>query len=99
MLYFDIHNVFLSHVLGCVFFFFFFFFFFDILIVFYSPAVSDSGALYIEGSMRLESSLLQSGLVFSGEGQSAIDFTTDADFYEMPIKLCMQMMRPEFKFK
>ena len=58
-----------------------------------------SGALYIEGSMSLASTLLKSGLVFSGEGQSAIDFTTDADFYEMPLKLCMQMIRPEFTFK
>lgn len=58
-----------------------------------------SGALYIEGSMRIDSSLLKSGLVFKGEGQSSIDFQTDADFYEMPLKLCMQMMRPEFTFR
>ena len=49
--------------------------------------------------MQLASSLFESGLMFSGEGQSAIDFTTDADFYEMPLKLCMQMIRPEFTFK
>ncbi|KAK7112440.1 microsomal triglyceride transfer protein large subunit-like [Littorina saxatilis] len=61
--------------------------------------IKNSGALYIEGSMRLESELLNSGLVFTGEGESSIHFTTDADFYEMPLKLCMQMMRPEFTFK
>ncbi|PVD38582.1 hypothetical protein C0Q70_01198 [Pomacea canaliculata] len=61
--------------------------------------VKNSGALYIEGSMRIDSSLLKSGLVFKGEGQSSIDFQTDADFYEMPLKLCMQMMRPEFTFR
>ncbi|KAK7498587.1 hypothetical protein BaRGS_00010247 [Batillaria attramentaria] len=61
--------------------------------------IKNSGALYIEGTMRLDSSLLKSGLVFSGEGQSAIDFTVDADFYEMPLKLCMQMLRPAFTFK
>ncbi|XP_076459875.1 microsomal triglyceride transfer protein large subunit-like isoform X2 [Babylonia areolata] len=61
--------------------------------------IRNSGALYIEGTMKLDSSLVESGLVFSGEGQSAIDFTTDADFYEMPLKLCMQMIRPQFTFK
>jgi hypothetical protein len=60
---------------------------------------SFSGALYIEGSVQLESTLLKSGVVFTGEGQSSIDFQSDADFYEMPLKLCMQMLRPQFEFK
>lgn len=60
--------------------------------------IKNSGALYVEGTMKLDSSLVESGLVFSGEGEAAIDFTTDADFYEMPLKLCMQMIRPQFTF-
>lgn len=61
--------------------------------------IKNSGALYIEGSIRLESSLLKAGIVFTGEGHSSIDFTTDAEFYEMPLKLCMQMSRPDFSFR
>lgn len=60
--------------------------------------IKNSGALYIEGSMRLDSTALKSGLVFSGEGQTAINFLSDVDFYELPAKVCMQMKRPKFTF-
>ncbi|XP_005091025.1 microsomal triglyceride transfer protein large subunit [Aplysia californica] len=60
--------------------------------------IRNSGALYLEGSLKLLSKDLELGLTFSGEGQSNIDFTSNADFYEMPLKLCMQMKRPEFQF-
>ena len=49
--------------------------------------------------MKLESSILNTGMVFTGEGKSNIDFLTDTDFYEMPVKLCAQMIRPAFEFK
>ncbi|KAL8616969.1 hypothetical protein ACOMHN_041887 [Nucella lapillus] len=61
--------------------------------------IKNSGALYIEGTIKLDSTLVESGLVFSGEGQAGIDFTTDVEFYEMPLKLCMQMIRPQFTFQ
>lgn len=57
-----------------------------------------SGAINLEGSMQLNSAVLHLGLSFSGEAQSNIDFTSNADFYQMPLKLCMQMKRPEFEF-
>lgn len=60
--------------------------------------IRNSGALYVEGSLQVLSKDLQVGLTFSGEGQSNIDFVSDADFYEMPLKLCSQMKRPEFEF-
>ncbi|KAH9508416.1 hypothetical protein Btru_055188 [Bulinus truncatus] len=60
--------------------------------------VRNSGAVYIEGSMKVDSSAFNLGLTFSGEGQSNIDYTSKSEFYEMPLKLCMQMMRPEFEF-
>jgi len=58
-----------------------------------------SGAMVIEGSLRLDSEIGQSGTVFTAEGESYIDFTTDVDFYETPFKMCMQMKRPETAFK
>uniref|UniRef100_A0A2C9LD41 Vitellogenin domain-containing protein n=1 Tax=Biomphalaria glabrata TaxID=6526 RepID=A0A2C9LD41_BIOGL len=60
--------------------------------------IRNSGAMYIEGSMKADSSVFNLGLMFSGEGQTNIDYTSKADFYEMPLKLCMQMLRPEFEF-
>ncbi|XP_046364995.2 microsomal triglyceride transfer protein large subunit-like isoform X1 [Haliotis rufescens] len=61
--------------------------------------IKNSGALYVEGNMRLESPDLGAGITYSGEGQSAIDFLSDANFYEMPLTLCLQMKRPDFKFR
>ena len=58
-----------------------------------------SGALFIDGSVHLDSSLLEAGIRLSGEGQSSIDFISDAEFYEMPLKLCMQMKKPDVIFK
>lgn len=60
--------------------------------------IRTSGALYVEGSMRINSQDLGLGLIFTGEGQSNIDYTGNADFYTMPLKLCMEMKRPEFTF-
>ncbi|GFO23516.1 microsomal triglyceride transfer protein large subunit [Plakobranchus ocellatus] len=60
--------------------------------------IRTSGALYVEGSLRINSKELGLGLTFTGEGQSNIDYTGNADFYNMPLKLCMEMKRPEFVF-
>ncbi|CAL1527449.1 unnamed protein product [Lymnaea stagnalis] len=60
--------------------------------------IRTSGALYLEGSLKVDSTLFNLGLTFTGEGQSNIDYTSKADFYEMPLKLCMQMLRPDFEF-
>ena len=49
--------------------------------------------------MQLESSEFTAGVEFSGEGASAIDFMTIAEFYDMPVKLCLQMKRPDFTFR
>ena len=48
--------------------------------------------------MQINSPELGLGLTFTGEGQSNIDYTGNADFYTMPLKLCMEMKRPEFTF-
>ncbi|KAK6170044.1 hypothetical protein SNE40_018531 [Patella caerulea] len=61
--------------------------------------IKNSGGLYLEGTMKLDSSVIKAGITFTGEGESVIDFVTDADFYEMPLKLCLQMERPEFIFR
>ncbi|GFS09183.1 microsomal triglyceride transfer protein large subunit [Elysia marginata] len=60
--------------------------------------IRTSGAMYVEGSMRINSRDVGLGLTFTGEGQSNIDYTGNADFYTMPLKLCMEMKRPEFTF-
>ncbi|XP_064608332.1 microsomal triglyceride transfer protein large subunit-like [Liolophura sinensis] len=60
--------------------------------------VINSGALVIEGSMKLESEELTGGMTFSAEGGSSVHFTTDVDFYEMPLKMCLQMSRPSLLF-
>lgn len=58
-----------------------------------------SGALVVEGSLRLDSDIGQAGTVFTAEGESYIDFETNVDFYESPFKMCMQMKRPKTAFK
>jgi hypothetical protein len=58
-----------------------------------------SGAMVVEGSMKLDSSVLQAGLSFSASGQSFIDFVSDVEFYEMPFKMCLQMKRPPVIFR
>ena len=57
-----------------------------------------SGALYIEGSLKVLSKSFNIGMTYSGEAENNIDFTSNADFYEMPLKLCMQMKKPEMQF-
>jgi len=61
--------------------------------------IRNSGALVIEGSMKLDSAIGRAGAVFTAEGESFIDFETDVDFYESPFKMCMQMKRPKTEFK
>lgn len=61
--------------------------------------IRNSGALVVEGAMRLDSEIGQAGGVFTAEGQSFIDFKTDVDFYQSPFKMCMQMKRPKSAFK
>ncbi|KAL5018121.1 hypothetical protein ScPMuIL_003843 [Solemya velum] len=60
--------------------------------------IKNSGALVIEGSMKLESEELQAGVSFSSEGEAFIDFVTDVEFYETPFKMCMQMLQPPITF-
>jgi len=58
-----------------------------------------SGAMVIEGTMKLDSEMGRAGAVFTAEGESYIDFETDVDFYNTPFKMCMQMKRPKTAFK
>ncbi|CAG5131398.1 unnamed protein product, partial [Candidula unifasciata] len=60
--------------------------------------IRNSGAFYLEGSLRVDSEELDVGLVFTGEGESNIDYTSNAEFASMPLRLCMQMKRPDFEF-
>lgn len=56
--------------------------------------ISFSGALVVEGSLQIDSEELKSGIRFSTESEAFIDFQTDVDFAEMPVKMCLQMKRP-----
>lgn len=55
---------------------------------------SISGGLVVEGSLQIDSDELKSGIRFSTESEAYIDFQTDVDFAEMPVKMCLQMKRP-----
>lgn len=55
---------------------------------------SISGGLVVEGSLQIDSEELKSGIRFSTESEAYIDFQTDVDFAEMPVKMCLQMKRP-----
>ncbi|XP_022315844.2 microsomal triglyceride transfer protein large subunit-like [Crassostrea virginica] len=56
--------------------------------------ITNSGGLVIEGSLQIDSEELRSGIRFSTESEAYIDFQTDVDFAEMPVKMCLQMKRP-----
>lgn len=56
--------------------------------------ITNSGALVVEGSLQIDSEELKSGIRFSTESEAFIDFQTDVDFAEMPVKMCLQMKRP-----
>lgn len=58
-----------------------------------------SGALVVQSTMKLDSTELQAGISYSAESASAIDFSTDVDFAEMPFKMCLQMKRPPVTFR
>ena len=57
-----------------------------------------SGALLVEGSMGIQTAVFQSGIQFSSEAASLIDFKTDVDFSEK-LKMCLQMSRPGLQYK
>ncbi|ESO84249.1 hypothetical protein LOTGIDRAFT_229701 [Lottia gigantea] len=61
--------------------------------------IKNRGGMYLEGTMKLDSTVLNTGIIFSAEGELVIDFITDVDFYEMPLKLCLQMERPDVEYK
>lgn len=61
--------------------------------------IRNSGAIVIEGGMRLASEMGRAEVVFTAESEAFIDFETDVDFYESPFKMCMQMKRPKVAFK
>ncbi|XP_062589725.1 microsomal triglyceride transfer protein large subunit-like [Saccostrea cucullata] len=56
--------------------------------------ITNSGAMVVEGSLQIDSRELRSGIKFSTESEAFIDFQTDVDFAEMPVKMCLQMKRP-----
>ncbi|XP_048761534.2 microsomal triglyceride transfer protein large subunit-like [Ostrea edulis] len=56
--------------------------------------ITNSGALVTKGSLQIDSKELRSGIKFSTESEAFIDFQTDVDFAEMPVKMCLQMKRP-----
>ncbi|XP_071131491.1 microsomal triglyceride transfer protein large subunit-like isoform X2 [Mytilus edulis] len=61
--------------------------------------IKTSGAMIINGWMKLESEVLQGGMNFTAESEAVIDFKTDVDFSNMPFKMCLQMMRPPLQYK
>ena len=67
--------------------------------ILYKVSLYYSGAIVIEGGMRLSSEMGRAEVVFTAEGEAYIDFETDVDFYESPFKMCMQMKRPKSAFK
>nr|AYP74776.1 microsomal triglyceride transfer protein [Sepioteuthis lessoniana] len=60
--------------------------------------VINSGAVLLEGSVKLDSTKLHAGMKFEAGGESHVTFQTDVGFAEMPIKSCMQMSRPKTTF-
>ena len=61
-------------------------------------AVWCSGAIVIGGSLKVITSSFRTGIEFSGDTESRIDFRTDVDFYD-GVKMCLQMGRPAFTFR
>ncbi|XP_060065348.1 microsomal triglyceride transfer protein large subunit-like [Ylistrum balloti] len=60
--------------------------------------IKNSGALVVEGSMKLDSKVLKAGIKMFAESEASIDFNTDVDFAEMPFKMCLRMSRPNVSF-
>ncbi|XP_033739381.1 microsomal triglyceride transfer protein large subunit-like [Pecten maximus] len=61
--------------------------------------IKNSGALVVEGSMKLDSKVLKAGVNMYAESEASIDFKTDVDFAEMPFKMCLRMSRPNVSFR
>lgn len=63
--------------------------------------VHTKGSLLFQGSQTLLTSdhKTSASKQFSFGGNTQLDFTTDADFYSTPFKMCMQIDRPEFTFR
>jgi len=60
--------------------------------------IKNSGALTVSGSLQIVTSSFKVGVDFTASGASCIDFRTDVDFYD-GVKMCLQMSRPDFKFR
>lgn len=61
--------------------------------------IKNSGALVVEGSMKLDSKVLKAGINMQAESEASIDFNTDVDFANMPFKMCLRMSRPNVSFR
>ncbi|KAK3091068.1 hypothetical protein FSP39_016889 [Pinctada imbricata] len=61
--------------------------------------ITNSGALVVEGTMKLDSDVLKAGISFSAETEAKIDFQTDVNFADMPFKMCLQMKRPPLEYR
>ena len=61
--------------------------------------IKNSGALVVEGSMKLDSQVLKGGIKFSAETEAVIDFQTDVNFSDMPLQMCLQMKRLPLQYR
>ncbi|XP_064638108.1 microsomal triglyceride transfer protein large subunit-like isoform X2 [Lineus longissimus] len=64
-----------------------------------NSVVRNSGALVINGKTTIDASIFKTGLDFTAESESFMDFTSDVDFSDQPTRLCLQMSQPELEFK
>lgn len=60
--------------------------------------IKNSGALVVEGSLKLDSNVLHAGVDMVAESEASIDFQTDVDFADTPFKMCLRMSRPNVSF-
>ena len=79
----------------------FFFVFFIMMLKFMSLSYDllYSGAMAIQGSTKVVTPFLRTGLDFHAEGSGVVNFITDVQFSSLPPLFCLQMMQEPLRYR
>ncbi|XP_077999535.1 microsomal triglyceride transfer protein large subunit-like [Glandiceps talaboti] len=61
--------------------------------------VSNSGSLAFNSIMSADAGFASSSLELNADAEITVQFTTSVDFYDDPVKVCLQMSQPAFDFR
>ncbi|XP_070544381.1 microsomal triglyceride transfer protein large subunit-like [Ptychodera flava] len=61
--------------------------------------VSNGGALAVRGTTIVDAGFVSCSLEYTADAEATMQFTTSVDFYDEPVKVCLQMSQPAFNLR